>query len=149
MWLLARPGYLLPGGPVALVGQDHLVNYVDHSVAGQNVRLNHMGVIHHHPTHGANRDLSSARMLASSRCQPFQTVLVVQSAKNRSRCDPHVPGELVAGTRVYRRPGRWLREAGAEARVRAAAIVMDPPVAKSPPQMLLAEWNQEVQTLST
>ena len=74
---------------------------------------------------------------------------MMESAENRSYHDPHVPGESMADDRGGREPGRWLREAGAEARVRAAAIVMDPPVAKSPPQMLLAEWNQGVQTLST
>ena len=72
---------------------------------------------------------------------------MMESAEKRSRHDPHVPWEIMVGDRGCRQPRRWLRKAGTEAGVRAAAIVVEPPDAKNPPQMLLAEWNQGVQTL--
>lgn len=53
----------------------------------------------------------------------------------------------MASDRGHWYPGTRIRESRAETRVRAAAIVVEPPGAKNPPQVVLLEWNQEVQAL--
>jgi len=72
-----------------------------------------------------------------------------ESAEKRSPHDSHVRGELMASKQGSRQPQGWLREAWAEARMRAAAVIMNSPGAHHPPQMLFAERNPAVQTLST
>jgi hypothetical protein len=89
----------------------------------------------------------SAKTSARSRRQPLQAVLVVEPTEDRSRHDPRVTRETMAGDRGCGKPGRWLGKARAEARVRVAAIVMCLSRAKNPSQVVLAEWNQEVQAL--
>ena len=74
---------------------------------------------------------------------------MVESAENRTRYDPQFPWKMLASDRDCRRPGRRVLEARTEAGVRAAAVIMEPPYAKNPLQMLVPEGNQEVQTLST
>lgn len=54
---LARPGCLLPGGPVSLVGQDDLVDHVNDAIARCDIRLDHVCVIHLHPAQGADLHL--------------------------------------------------------------------------------------------
>ena len=71
------------------------------------------------------------------------------SAENRPRHEPQGPGESLADDLGGRQPGRCLREPAAAARMRAAAIIMTAPHAKNPPQGLLAEGSQAIQTLAT
>jgi hypothetical protein len=66
---------------------------------------------------------------------------MVETAEDRSRHDPRVTREPMAGDRGCGKPGRWLRKARAEARMRGAAIVVHFPRAKDPAQVLLAEWD--------
>ena len=92
--------------------------------------------------------LYSAIILTHQSCrQPRKAVLMMEAAENRSRHDPHVPRQMMAGDRGSRQAGGWLREAWTETGVRAAAIVMDLPQTEDAPQVLLPERNQEIQAL--
>ena len=74
---------------------------------------------------------------------------MMEFAENRSGHDPHAPGENMANARSGSQSRRWLRAAGAEAGVRAAAMITGPPDAKNPPQMLLPDGNPRTQALAT
>ena len=54
----------------------------------------------------------------------------------------------MAGDRGGRQSGRGFRKARTEARVRAAAIVMHSPRVQESAQVLLAEWDEEIQVLA-
>lgn len=73
---------------------------------------------------------------------------MIEAAENRLRDDPHFPGEIMAGDQCGRQPGRGLRAAGAEAAAGASPVIMQVLEAKSPPQRLLPDRNQAVQTRS-
>jgi hypothetical protein len=74
---------------------------------------------------------------------------MMECAENRSGLDPHAPGENMANARSGSQSRRWLRAAGAEAGLRAAAMIKGPPDAKNPPQMLLPDGNPRTQALAT
>ncbi len=63
----------------------------------------------------------------------------MEPAEDRSRDTSHVLREVMAGNRGDGQPGRWLWKARAKPAMRAAAVIMEPPEAKDPAQMLFAE----------
>lgn len=71
----------------------------------------------------------------------------MKPTQNRSRYDPHLSREMMADHQRGREPGRRGRPARPKGRVRTAAVVMESPGTNRPPQMRLAERNEEVQTL--
>ena len=73
---------------------------------------------------------------------------MMEPTKDRSRDDLHILWEVMAGNRGDGQPGPWLRKARAETAVRQATIVMEPPGAKDPTQVLFAEGNQVIQALA-
>ena len=73
---------------------------------------------------------------------------MMESAENRSCHDPHVPWEMMVADQGRGQSRRCLRQARTETAVWASPVIMHLPDAKDPPQMLLPEWNQEIQTLS-
>ena len=92
--------------------------------------------------------LWSANILAVSRRQLLKAILMMEFAEDRPRNEPHGPGESMADDLGGRQSGRYLRESGAEAGVRAAAIIIRLPKPKNPRQMVLPSRNEEVQALS-
>ena len=74
---------------------------------------------------------------------------MMESAEDRPCHDPHVPWEMMVADQGRGQSRRCLRQARTEAGVRAPAVIMELPDAKNPPQMILPERSQEVQTLAT
>jgi len=73
---------------------------------------------------------------------------MVESTEDRSRRDPRITRELMAGDQGRGKPGWGLRKPRAKTRVRAAAVVMHLPRAKDPTQVFLAEWDEKIQALA-
>ena len=78
----------------------------------------------------------------------LKAVLMMEPAEDRPRDDPHLPWEVMADDQGGRQSGRWLGEPRAETRVRAAAIVMEPPDVKNLPQLVFGQGNQVIQALA-
>ena len=73
---------------------------------------------------------------------------MMEPAEDRPRDNPHLPWEVMASDRGGRQPGRGRRKARSETHMRAAAFVMHFPRAKESAQVLLAEWDEEIQALA-
>jgi hypothetical protein len=78
----------------------------------------------------------------------FEALFVVQAAEDGLRDDAHVTGETVAaGLKWDRQSFGWLREAGTEGHVGAAAVVVVAPFGLQRLQVVLVEGSDPVETL--
>ena len=71
-----------------------------------------------------------------------------EPTQNWPHHDPRVAWKPVARNRDRPQSGRWLEEPRTETHVRTAVIVMEPPDAKDPSQVVFPARNQEIQTLA-
>ena len=80
--------------------------------------------------------------------RPFQSVLVMEPAQDRRRRDPMADRKTMA-IRLFGHPlGSWIRNAGTEAGVWPAAIVMSDPFLKDSAKMPFTARDQPIQALS-
>jgi hypothetical protein len=73
---------------------------------------------------------------------------MMESAEDRPCHDPHVAWEMMVDDQGRGQSRRCLRRARAEAGVRAATMIMEPPDAKDPAQMFFAEGDQVIEALA-
>ncbi len=71
----------------------------------------------------------------------------METTEDRSRHDPRVVAQPMAGDRERGQPRRWFRDAWAETAVGTAAIVVRGPPPEDASELGVAQRDQEVQAL--
>ena len=94
-------------------------------------------------------DCAPQKVDATSRCNFFEPIFMVQPAENISRSYPAIAWQLLAMDAWARpRPAAGIRNAWSQARMGSSLIVVGNPLPQDPPQMLLTQRDQVIQAFT-